>query len=54
MDSYIVALKQCKLRMEKEDPNSKLSDVAYGLRMLKSAGLTADERRQVLSSTASS
>ena len=53
MDTYVANLKQAKRRMEKEGAGSKLSDKAFGVRMLRQSGLLPEEKRQVLASTSS-
>ena len=53
MDTYISNLYQSRRIMEKADPGSKLSDKAFGVRMLKQSGLLAEEKGHALASTAS-
>ena len=51
METYITNLKTAMVRMRKEDPETRISNKAFGVIMLKRAGLTAQERQQVLSAT---
>lgn len=51
METYISGFRTAKRRMEREDPDTKLSDKAYSVRLLKRAGLTVEEKRQVLAAT---
>ena len=48
MRDYLMALRSSRVRMEKEDPGSKVSDLSYARRMLRRSGLTRMEQRQVL------
>ena len=48
MRDYLMALRASRVRMEKEDPGSRVSDLSYARRMLRRSGLTRMEQRQVL------
>ena len=51
METYITNMKTAMVRMKKEDPDTRISEKALGVRLLKRAGLTAAERQEVLSAT---
>eukprot|EP00971_Amphidinium_carterae_P101619 2011585-Amphidinium_carterae.1 len=48
MSDYLQQLRVSKRRLETEDKGTTLSDVAYARNMLRRAGLTREEQRQVL------
>ena len=48
MDQYIRDLKQAKRGLEKEDPGTKISEISFARKLLRKAGLTKQEQRQVL------
>ena len=48
MRDYLMSLRASRVRMEKEDPGSTVSDLSYARRMLRRSGLTRIEQRQVL------
>eukprot|EP00971_Amphidinium_carterae_P114300 2264790-Amphidinium_carterae.1 len=48
VSDYLQQLRVCKRRLETEDKGSTLSDVSYARHMLRKAGLTREEQRQVL------
>ena len=48
MRDYLMHLRLTRVRMEKEDPGSRVSDLSFARRMLRRAGLTKIEQRQVL------
>ena len=48
MRDYLMQLRLVRVRMEKEDPGSHVSDLSFARRMLRRAGLTKIEQRQVL------
>ena len=45
---YLMQLRLARVRMEKEDPGSRVSDLSYARRMLRRSGLSRAEQRQVL------
>ena len=51
MEAYIMAMQSAKAKMEKEDPETKIGEKAYAVRLLKRAGLSREEKQQVLSAT---
>lgn len=51
MEYYIMAMQTAKTKMEKEDPDTKIGEKAYAVRLLKRAGLSREEKQQVLSDT---
>ena len=48
METYLTAMRTLRLRMRQQDPDTKTSDQAYNLRLLKQAGLSREERKPVL------
>ena len=44
MRDYLMRLRLCRVRMEKEDPGSTVSDLSFARRMLRRAGLTKIEQ----------
>ena len=48
MEAYIMAMQTSKAKMEKEDPETKIGEKAYAVRMLKRAGLSREEKPQVI------
>lgn len=51
MESYIMTMRLAKNQMEKEDPDTTIGDQAYAVRLLKRAGLSAQDKQAVLSAT---
>ena len=51
MGNYIMAMHTAKIKMEKEDPDGKIGEKAYAVRLPKRAGLSREEKQQVLSAT---
>jgi hypothetical protein len=49
METYLTGFKTARRRMEKEDPDTKISQKAMAVRLLQRSGLTLMERKQVLS-----
>ena len=47
MDTYLTGFKTVRRRMEKEDPDTKISQKAMAVRLLKRSGLNPMERKQV-------
>ena len=48
MRDYLMALRNSRIKMEREDPGSMVSDLSYARKMLRKSGLTRMEQRQVL------
>ena len=51
MEMYMSLMHQLKGKMEKEDPETKIGDKAYAVRLLRRAGLSKSEQATVLSAT---
>jgi len=51
MESYLMTMKLAKKQMEREDPDTTIGDQAYAVRLLKRAGLSAQDKQAVLSAT---
>ena len=47
MESYILTMRLAKNQMEKEDPDTTIGDQAYAVRLLKRAGLSAQDKQAV-------
>ena len=48
MRDYLLSLRLARVRVERQDPGSEISDLSYARRMLRKSGLTKLEQRQVL------
>ena len=51
IEAYLAAMTAARLQMKKDNPDTKISDQAYAVRLLKRANLSPTEKQNVLSAT---